>query len=296
MPVPQCDRGEDGCDRLQWAVGSTNNIHGSPSPQFLSSTHKRRQLQVEPPYRARGGGIPDGELMSFSAIPTTHARRRQRTLSAQTSFSSQPIRRQPTSSGHAHRHKHQRTLTAQTSPPPQLIRSHASYPTSPSHSHRYRRQRTLSAQASSLSQSIRNHPSHPTSPSHSHRYKRQRTHSTQASSSSHPTAGSEAAVVHSAGRYDIKNQRIWPFDFYATEMDLGFKRCCEESNRQRPVEQVFSKHFGAKFVKSTFYDHRRHWMSVASSVRGHYIDYGHTEQGRWATFLRKEIKGEGGSR
>lgn len=85
---------------------------------------------------------------------------------------------------------------------------------------------------------------------------------------------------------------VWPFDFYAEEMDIGFRKCRLELNKQHPVEQVFQDHFHVKFVKSMFYDHRHHWMSVSQSVRERYIGYGHTERGHWATFLRHEIKGE----
>lgn len=88
------------------------------------------------------------------------------------------------------------------------------------------------------------------------------------------------------------NPRIWPFDFYADEMDIGFKKCRLESNKHRPVQKVFQDHFHVKFVRSTFYDHRRHWMSVSSFVRQRYIGFGHTERGRWSTFLRQEIRSE----
>ena len=75
-------------------------------------------------------------------------------------------------------------------------------------------------------------------------------------------------------------------------MDLGFKKCREESNKQCPVAQIFSEHFGTKFVRSTFYDHCRHWMSVHPSARKRYIDYGHTEKGHWSVFFQKEIRGK----
>ncbi|KAG6375795.1 hypothetical protein JVT61DRAFT_2648 [Boletus reticuloceps] len=88
------------------------------------------------------------------------------------------------------------------------------------------------------------------------------------------------------------SHRIWPFDFYADEMEVGFRKCRLESNKQRPVDQVFQAHFHVKFTKSTFYDHRRHWMSMSETVRAQYIGYGHTERGRWTAFLRQEIKGE----
>lgn len=89
-------------------------------------------------------------------------------------------------------------------------------------------------------------------------------------------------------------RRVWPFDFYADEMDAGFKRCRFEANKQRPVESIFWDHFRVKFTKSTFYDHRRHWMGVRSSVREWYIGHasGHTEDGCWSTFLHQEIKGD----
>jgi hypothetical protein len=87
--------------------------------------------------------------------------------------------------------------------------------------------------------------------------------------------------------------RVWPFNFYAHEMDTGFKMCCDELNQRHPVEKVFRDHFHTKFAKSTFYDHRRHWMSVSSLVREWYIGYGNTKHGRWSMFLRQEIKGRG---
>ena len=86
--------------------------------------------------------------------------------------------------------------------------------------------------------------------------------------------------------------RVWPFNFYADEMDIGFKKCRLESNKHWPVERVFSDYFYVKFTRLTFYDHRRHWMGVSQSVRERYIGYGHTEHGRWSTFLRQEIRGE----
>ena len=85
---------------------------------------------------------------------------------------------------------------------------------------------------------------------------------------------------------------VWPSDFYVDEMDAGFTKCALESNRQRLVEEVFQSHFHAKFIKSTFYNHCRHWMSVKEHVQRCYIGYGHTERGHWSTFLRQEIKGE----
>ncbi|KAG6373071.1 hypothetical protein JVT61DRAFT_7132 [Boletus reticuloceps] len=86
--------------------------------------------------------------------------------------------------------------------------------------------------------------------------------------------------------------QVWPFDFYANKMDIGFKRCRLESNKQQPVEKVFLDQFHVKFVRSTYYDHRRHWMSVSQSVCERYIGYGQTERGRWSTFIRQEIRGE----
>lgn len=91
---------------------------------------------------------------------------------------------------------------------------------------------------------------------------------------------------------DTSGPRIWPFDFYADEMDTGFKKCHLESNKHRPVEKVFQDYFHVKFVRSTFYDHRRHWMDVSRLVREQYIEYGHTERGRWSNFIRQEIKDE----
>lgn len=89
-----------------------------------------------------------------------------------------------------------------------------------------------------------------------------------------------------------KSSRVWPFDFYADEMDIGFRKCRREANKARPVGSVFEDYFGVKFVKSTFYDHRCHWRSVGSSIRRRYIDYGRTERGRWSAFVRHEIKGK----
>ena len=86
--------------------------------------------------------------------------------------------------------------------------------------------------------------------------------------------------------------RIWPFDFYADEMDIGFRKCRLESNKHRPVQKVFQDYFHVKFMRSMFYDHRRHWLSTSSSMRQQYIRYGYTERGCWSTFLRQEIKGE----
>lgn len=88
------------------------------------------------------------------------------------------------------------------------------------------------------------------------------------------------------------SQHVWPFDFYADEMDIRFRACRLESNKQRPVEQVFRGHFHVKFAKSTFYDHHHHWMSASDTVWACYIGYGHTKCGCWTSFLRHEIKGE----
>lgn len=101
----------------------------------------------------------------------------------------------------------------------------------------------------------------------------------------------KAACVHATAHHGIKNPQVWPFDFYAAEMDIGFKKCHDELNRQHPVEQVFSKHFDVKFVKSMFYDHCCHWFSVSLSVHNKYIDYGYTADGHWLAFLCKHIKG-----
>lgn len=86
--------------------------------------------------------------------------------------------------------------------------------------------------------------------------------------------------------------RVWPFDFYADEIDIGFKKCRLESNKHWPVERVFLDHFHVKFVRSTFYNHHRHWMGVSQSTQERYIGYGQTERGRWSTFLHQEIRGE----
>ena len=86
--------------------------------------------------------------------------------------------------------------------------------------------------------------------------------------------------------------RVWPFDFYADKMDIGFKKCHLESNKQQPVERVFLDYFHVKFIRSTFYNHHHHWMGVSQSVHEQYIGYGHTECGHWSAFLRQEIRGE----
>ena len=78
-------------------------------------------------------------------------------------------------------------------------------------------------------------------------------------SQSSPTPGFEPSLPEGTS----SGPRIWPFDF-----------------------------FHVKFVRSTFYDHHRHWLSTSSSMHQRYIRYGHTERGRWSTFLRQEIKGE----
>ena len=85
---------------------------------------------------------------------------------------------------------------------------------------------------------------------------------------------------------------IWPYDFYADEMDIGFRRCALESNKHCPVLKVFQEHFHVKFVPSTFYDHHQHWKSVSKLIHQQYIGYRHTECGRWLTFVWHEITGK----
>ena len=120
-------------------------------------------------------------------------------------------------------------------------------------------------------------------PSHTQRHTtrhRTRTPSVELSPEpSHTQHQPTARVAASHPSSSPSHCRVWPFDFYAHEMDTGFKLCCDESNRKRPVEKVFRDHFHTKFAKSTFYDHRRHWMSISSSVRERYIGYGNTKHG-----------------
>ena len=85
---------------------------------------------------------------------------------------------------------------------------------------------------------------------------------------------------------------VWPFNFYMRKMDPGFKWCRIKLNRQHPVEKVFQDCPHTKFIKSTFYNHHHHWMTISLSVCEQYTGYGHTECGRWSTFLCQEIKGE----
>ena len=61
--------------------------------------------------------------------------------------------------------------------------------------------------------------------------------------------------------------RVWPSDFYVDEMDAGFTKCALESNRWHPVEEVFQSHFHVKFIKSMFYNHHCHWLSMKEHVQ-----------------------------
>lgn len=90
---------------------------------------------------------------------------------------------------------------------------------------------------------------------------------------------------------DLETIRVWPYDFHACDIEAGFQKCREAVHSRHKVSAAFQKYFRTKFVKSTFYDHRRYWMEVVdASVRARYIGYGHTDQGLWSAFLDNEIR------
>ncbi|KAF8431627.1 hypothetical protein L210DRAFT_2909688 [Boletus edulis BED1] len=183
--------------------------------------------------------------------------------------------------------KRQRTPSIEILSSPHTQSAHHSWSLSPSQrSLKKQKSQTMRDRTPSLDHSL-------SSPTMHHRH----TSSAAVGNDPSPTVIGSSKPLSDARRrisadHTQTSHRIWPFDFYADEMDVGFTKCRMESNKQRPVEQVFRNHFHVKFTKSTFYDHRRHWMSVSDSVRACYIGYGHTAHGRWTAFLRHEIKGE----
>ena len=86
--------------------------------------------------------------------------------------------------------------------------------------------------------------------------------------------------------------RIWPFDFYANEMDVGFRKYALESNKHRPVRKVFQDHFHVKFVHFTFMIITNiGWVSASSFANSI------SSMGIWSvvigsTFIQCEIKGK----
>jgi len=49
------------------------------------------------------------------------------------------------------------------------------------------------------------------------------------------------------------------------------------SGDHRSVAATFTKHFGVHFIKTTYYDHQRHWMEeVDANVHERYIKSGCT--------------------
>ncbi|KAG2038580.1 hypothetical protein BDR03DRAFT_981529 [Suillus americanus] len=87
---------------------------------------------------------------------------------------------------------------------------------------------------------------------------------------------------------DVDEQHIWPVDFYACDIEAGFQKCLSATRARRSVPMTFTKHFGVHFIKTTYYDHRRHWMEeVDVKVCEHYISYGRTSKGLWSSFLQE---------
>ena len=88
---------------------------------------------------------------------------------------------------------------------------------------------------------------------------------------------------------DIDMICVWPYEFHAGDIRVGFQKCQQAVHLHHKVSMVFQKYFGTRFMKSTYYDHRRYWMDVVDdSVRMRYIGYGHTDQGLWSAFLENE--------
>jgi hypothetical protein len=87
---------------------------------------------------------------------------------------------------------------------------------------------------------------------------------------------------------DVDEQRIWPVDFYACDIEAGFQKCTSATRAQHSIPATFTKHFGICFIKTTYYDHWRHWMEeVDAQVQEHYISYGRTSKGLWSSFLQE---------
>ena len=94
---------------------------------------------------------------------------------------------------------------------------------------------------------------------------------------------------------DLDAIHVWPYDFPACDIKVGFQKCQQASHTHGKVRvsTVFQKHFGTKFMKTTFYDHHHFWMGVSPVVHEHYIGYGHSPEGLWSKFLEKEVHGRG---
>lgn len=87
---------------------------------------------------------------------------------------------------------------------------------------------------------------------------------------------------------DVDEQRIWPVDFYACDVEAGFQKCTSATRARRSVPTTFTKHFGVRFIKTMYYDHWCHWMEeVDAKVRERYISYGRTSKGLWSSFLQE---------
>ena len=56
---------------------------------------------------------------------------------------------------------------------------------------------------------------------------------------------------------DLNAIRVWPYDFHACDIKVGFQKCQQASHMHGKVRvsTVFQKHFSTKFMKITFYDH-----------------------------------------
>ncbi|KAF8799393.1 hypothetical protein BYT27DRAFT_6862923 [Phlegmacium glaucopus] len=115
-----------------------------------------------------------------------------------------------------------------------------------------------------------------------HRTVHKRAHSTSSS------ASTSSSSLPSSSEADIP---AWPSDFYAVDIVYGFEKCESASRVRGKVEETFEAIFKTPFRRTTFYKHRKTWLTAPATARDAALKAGHTSQGLWVYFL-KQIREE----
>jgi hypothetical protein len=79
---------------------------------------------------------------------------------------------------------------------------------------------------------------------------------------------------------------VWPSDFYAVDIVYGFEKCDSTSRVHGNVEGTFEAIFKTPFRRTTFYKHRKTWLTAPSAARDAALKAGRTSEGLWVYFLK----------
>jgi len=91
-----------------------------------------------------------------------------------------------------------------------------------------------------------------------------------------------------ADAIEVEKVALWPVNFYVIDITNGFNLCKKAADSWCKVSQAFIKHFGVPFKASTYYNNKKVWdLEVNQALHERFTGYGHTETGRWTTFMKK---------